>query len=474
MLTGKTVLGVGWSIATRLGTRLIDFVTLLVIARFLTPADFGIVALATSLIVIAETVLEIALIAVLTRLPAVERPHLDTAFTLGLIRGLVLAAILLAAAWPFALAYHDPRLFPLIAALTIAPVARGLTNPGMVKYVRAMSFRELFVVTTAGKVVAAVAAIAVVLTGGGYWALVAGSIGAAVGSTVFSYFYAPYRPRLSLSESRYFLTFLGWFSLSQLASAVNWQMDRIMLGAFGDKSQLGRYSVATELAVVPGNILLGPAMQPLSAAFSTIQEDGARLRGAYLKATRFAMMLTMPALVALAVGAPQVMDVLFDERWREAAPYLQWISVSLLLTAFPATFQALAFTTNKLHLVFRLNMLELVLRLVLMPLALIYGGVLGMIAARGVISVITFLACALMVRRMMGVSVAEQMSNLWQSALGCILLAAVMIGAGNLIAPLGLHSFVELATIGALGCLAYLLAMMMFGVPILRLVLRRS
>src|ERR1700753_3741929 len=114
MLTMKTILGAGWTVSSRLSGRLIDFVTILVLARTLTPADFGLTALAMTLTVIVDTVLQVPLIQALTRLENVTKSHLDTAFTLGVLRGAVLSLVVLSAAWPFAQIYNDHRLIPLV------------------------------------------------------------------------------------------------------------------------------------------------------------------------------------------------------------------------------------------------------------------------------------------------------------------------------------------------------------------------
>jgi O-antigen/teichoic acid export membrane protein len=107
----------------------IDFVTVLVLARTLTPADFGLTALATTLIAIVDTVLEIPLLQALTRLKCVEKSHLDTAFTLGVLRGLLVSLVVLAAARPFSIIFHDSRLTALVAALATGPIARSLYSP---------------------------------------------------------------------------------------------------------------------------------------------------------------------------------------------------------------------------------------------------------------------------------------------------------------------------------------------------------
>src|SRR5438309_3448029 len=183
MLSKKTIFGVGWSVSSRLGGRVIDFVTVLVLARTLTPADFGLTALAMTLIAIVDTVLEFPLLQALTRLKCVEKSHLDTAFTLGVLRGLLVSLIVLAAAWPFSIIFHDSRLTALVPVLALGPIARSLYSPGMVKFIRQMSFRQTFITEFVGKILASTTAIALVYLGGGYWAIAASSIMSSVAAT---------------------------------------------------------------------------------------------------------------------------------------------------------------------------------------------------------------------------------------------------------------------------------------------------
>ena len=456
MLTGRTMLGVGWSVATRLGNRLIDFVTLLVLARLLVPADFGLTALASTLVSVVEIVLEIALIQVLTRLPQIDKSHLDTAFTLGTIRGGVFALVVLGSAWPFAAIYRDPRLVPLIAALSIGPIARGLYSPGMVKFIRELSFREQFQVQLAGKVVAALACLGVVLAGGGYWAIAVNSIATATGITLFSYIAAPYKPRWSLVHSQEFMGFLGWFSLGQLASALNWQADRVLLGYYASKSDLGKYTVASDLATLPTQSLIGPAMQPVMAAFSKIHTDRERVRGAFLKAERFTMLLAMPASLLIATSADLWIQLLFAREWQSATPYLRWIALTMLLHAYYQPLYSLAVAGDRVRIHFTINALELALRVVLLPTGFYLGSILGVIAARGVIALVMFIAVVLTARKLALVGVFQQLRNLWQVFAACALLTSAVLLVRHALAPLGLPSWLELGLIGLSAGVVYI------------------
>jgi O-antigen/teichoic acid export membrane protein len=464
VLTTKTLLGASWAVSSRLAGRLTDFVTLLVLARALTPADFGLTAIAMTLIVVVETVLEVPLIVALTRLKRVTKAHLDTAFTLGALRGLLLSFVVLLTAWPFAHIYNDNRLITLIAVLTAAPIARSLYSPRMVKYVRQLSFRQGFVAEFLGKIIASVVAISVAYLGGGYWAIAAGTISAPVANTAITYFLAPYRPKLSLSMFSEFSTFLGWFSTAQVASTLSWQLDRVLLGYYLTKSDLGQYTMASDLSVLPTQSMIGPAMQPLIAAFSRIHDDRERIRSAYLKASRFTMLLAAPTCVGMSLTSDMIVQVLLGSKWTEAAFYLQWLALATVLNAYYQPLHALALATNRTDLVFRLSLIDLFSRILLVSTGLYFYSVAGVIASRGAISVIMFVFSLLTARYLIGIKVASEVGNLGKVAAACVTMALAVLTLRHEFAGTGLNVFIEFGLTSIFGAAVYAGTLLLLGV----------
>jgi O-antigen/teichoic acid export membrane protein len=464
MLSTKTILGVGWSVSSRLGGRVIDFVTVLVLARTLTPADFGLTALAMTLIAIVETMLEIPLLQALTRLKSIEKSHLDTAFTLGVLRGLLVSLVVLAAAWPFSIIFHDSRLTVLVAALAMGPIARSLYSPGMVKFIRLMSFQQTFMAEFFGKILASSSAIALVYLGGGYWAIAASSIMSSVATTLISYILAPYRPALSLINLPDFSTFLGWFSSAQVLSALSWQFDRALLGYFISKSDLGQYTMASDLSVLPTQSLIGPAMQPVMAAFSRINDDSERLRNAYLKASRFTMMLAVPTCIGMSLTSDLIINVLLGSKWQEAAVYLRWLAIATVLSAYYQPLYSLALAINRPSVIFRLTFIELCSRIVLVSSGLYFYSLLGVIAARGAVSVIMFFAALLTARKLAGINMAFEVANLWRVAVSCIVMALLVLFLHHQLDGRNLNVLLELSLIAAFGGMVYAGTLFALGV----------
>jgi len=460
----KTILGASWLVSARLGGRAIDVVTVLVLARTLTPADFGLTALAMTLIAVADTVLEIPLMQALIRMKFVEKSHLDTAFTLGILRGLLLSFVVLAAAWPFSIIFHDSRLTALVAVLAIGPISRSLYSPSMVKFIQQMSFRQAFTAELIGKILASATAISLVYLGGGYWAIAASSVVGSLAATLITYLLAPYRPALSLSKVSEFSTFLGWFSSAQLVSALSWQFDRVLLGYFVTKSDLGQYTMAADLAVLPTQSMIGPAMTPVMAAFSRIKDDRERLRKAYLKASRFTMMLAVPACVGMSLTSDLIVHVLLGgAKWNEAAVYLQWLALAAVLSAYYNPLYSLALAIDRPSVIFRLNAIELFFRIVLISFGLYFYSLMGAVAARGAVSIIMFVAALATARTLTGISMAVEVRNLWKVGASCAVMALLVLLLRHELAG-NINAVIELGIAAVSGAAVYVGALFALGV----------
>lgn len=467
MLAFKAVQGAGWLVFSRVVGRLIDFGTLLVLARILTPADFGLAALATSLVAVVDTVLEVPVTQALIRLPSVDKSHLDTGFTLGLMRGSLLAIIVLAAAWPYSLFYHEPVLVPLTAVLVLGPIARGFASPGMVYFARELGFRQTFILEVSGKLCASIVATIVVLSGGAYWAIAVNYAIASVGATLVSYVLAPYRPALSLARMSDFARFIGWFSSAQLISALNWQFDRFLVGALADRPTLGRYAVANDVAVIPTQSIIGPALQPVMAAFSQINTDRERVTLAFLKAARFAMLISLPACIGISLSADLVTDFLLGAKWASAAPLLRVLALSVAPVAYFQTLYSVSLALDRPSIIFRLNATELCFRIVLIPIGFYLGSAMGTSLARVALSSLMFVFYLAEVRRLLDLSIRQQCNNLWKIALAGGLMATSVWFLREGLASRDLNHVLELALVAMIGAATYTGTLLVLGIRLI-------
>jgi PST family polysaccharide transporter len=410
-------------VGARLLTRMIDLATLLVLARVLRPIDFGLVAIAMGLLLIVETALEMPINQALVRLPAISREQYDTAFTLGLLRSLFMGTLLVAAAWPFAQFYHDPRLAALLCVLSLSSVSRGLYSPYLAGYQKNMSFWRDLVMEVGGKSMGFTVSVTVALLTGSYWAIAAGTVATPITTLIISYFVAPYRPRLTLASLGVFKGFVGWSSAAQMFSSVNWQFERLLLGKIQSTRSLGLFSTANDIASIPFLAMFGPILRPLLAAFSMLLDDRARLAKSYQTASTAVVTVGLPLLVGECILAEPAVRLILGAQWLSATPLLRWLALSTIpaLLALPAGPLVMSFGETKLLL--HRNALEFCIKF---PIALIGGltfGFFGVIFARFVSELAAGIFCMAVVKRHLALPITAQLFAYWR----CIVSTLVMI-----------------------------------------------
>jgi len=219
----RLIIGAAWIGASKILINIIGFVSTLLLARLLAPADFGLVAIASAVAMIFALITELSLSQALVQHDEPTDEHYHTAFTLNLIRGVVLTIIVGLLAWPIAKFYNDDRIFKIILGLAIGIFAGGLVNPRLAIFERNLEFRPLFLLNLAGKIAGFVVAISIAFIFRSYWALVFGQIASEVARAIASYILLRYRPRLSLSHYKELISFSIWLTLGQAVQAVNWR-----------------------------------------------------------------------------------------------------------------------------------------------------------------------------------------------------------------------------------------------------------
>ncbi|MEM6677794.1 MAG: oligosaccharide flippase family protein [Pseudomonadota bacterium] len=451
-LARRTARAAGWTLGARLAARILDILVLLVLARVLGPEDFGLVALAIGVVQLTEAILDMPVADLIARERAVSRRLLDTCFTIGLLRGLLLGGLLAAAALPLAGFYGEAALGPLILAIALAPLCRGLLNPRLVLLARRLDYRLEVSIEVASKAVACMAALSFGLFTGSYWALALVTILAPMLAAIASYAALPFRPRLSLTHWRRMRHAVGWNFARQVAGAFNWQVGRLMAGRLVPLGPLGHLSIAEQIAALPRQVVVVPLLRPLVAGLAAARSD-ARETALGLAASRAVLVVAGPLLLAAAVLAPVVIEPLLGADWKPVAPVLTLLCLAQLLALAAAPLPAVAIKADRVDLLAGLEIAVLALRLPLLWLGLTSFGIIGAAYASLTVSWLTFALSVLLFARLLGTRVTAVLRSLLAPALGLAAMALPLI-AGVAQLPVGLTLFelvaaVTLLTVGA-------------------------
>lgn len=416
----------GLLVASRLITRCIDLITLSLLGRLLTPADFGIVAIAMSVIFIVEAVMEIPIGVALVRVRNPTERHYDTAFTVGLLRSCILMAVVIALSWPIAELYRDERLIWLISALGTAPAVRSLGSPRITEFTRRMDYRPIVALEAMGKLTSLVVSVVVAWCTGSYWAIAVGTIATPLTIAVASHIAFRYRPRLSLAEWSAFSAFVRWSTINQLVGAMNWQIDQLMLGRMVSRQDLGRFSMASNLASLPTQVIIVQLLNPLTVAFSLIHDNPARLKDAYRASAAMIVCVGLPVLIGLGLVADPLIRLVLGEKWTVISPIVSFMALSIIPSLFVSPLSPLLMALNRTQALFPIALSELLFK---MPILLVAIWLFGMEGAVGMRMLTALFVAAVSMRaaqQTIGWAAWKQVAEHWRSIVAGALMAAAV------------------------------------------------
>lgn len=333
--------GLRWKGASRVVLLGFSFASTLILARLLTPRDFGLAGLALVFSGLAFLFADLGIGASIVQRSTLTEKDRSTAFWSNAGLGFALTLVGIGLSWPLADLYDQPEVQPLFAvvSLTFLFTALGTTQGALL--IRSLSFRSLELRTIVATCTSLTIGIVLAALGYGPWAIIAQSLAVSGISTILLWRSSPWRPRLVFSsESLGHL--LGFGSLifgSNLVRYLERNVDNFLVGRYRGPAALGSYSIAYNIMLIPLLNLVTPIQQVFFPALSRIQQTD-EIAAIWLRMTRVIAAITVPALLGMAVVAPDFVVVVLGEKWRAAIPVLQilaWVGIVLIISSQATT-----------------------------------------------------------------------------------------------------------------------------------------
>ena len=323
----RFVQGSIWMVGMRWAIRCAGLVSTVILARILTPADFGIVAMSSLVYGLLLICSEMGTAQLLLRTRETDRQAYDTAWTIALVQSVVLAAIMFVAAYPASVYFKEPRLVDVIHVVAAGSVLNGLLNIGIVMLRRDLDFKRDFLFGFYGKVVTVVPVIVLALIYRSYWAIVIGQIIGQAIEVVISYAMHPFRPRLSLTGWRRFVNFSIWITPSSIADYLSRKADVFLVGYLANAAQLGAYNVASELSRMATAEIVIPMARALYPNYAKLRNDLEALSSAFLIVVRTVCIVSFSFGFGIAAVAEDLVHVVLGDQWAFAVPLVRWLGI---------------------------------------------------------------------------------------------------------------------------------------------------
>lgn len=452
--------GAAWTVLMRMTTRVIGLISMAILARLLVPADFGLVAMATMVWAALEAMGEFSFDVALIQNQVAGRREYDTVWTMTIIRGMVLALLLLALAGPAAVFFREPRLEAIFHVLALVPMIQGFDNVGVVDFQKHLRFDKDFAFMVGVKISGFLVTVPLAFLLRSYWALVAGIVAAGIARLVLSYVLHPHRPRLTLVRWRRIFDFSKWLVANNLIGFVRNRLDSFTIGRLLGAQALGVYSIAYEIATLVTTELIAPIRRALLPGYSKLAYDPELIRKGFLDGLALIMLIALPAAVGIGVIADPLVRLLLGDKWLAAIPLIEIFMVFGIFSTMGANAGSVFLALGRPAINMTLSLVTLV---ILVPAVLIGGyrwGLPGIAWAVTLGSGVLMILSLETVKRLLRFRLEALTRNLWRPTLAVSAMAAAVIGFrgiqsfGNGVPGL----FAQLAGSVVLGALVYISA----------------
>ena len=331
-LRAQVLSGVIWKIVSqtfRQGSRLI---VALILARLLTPEQFGVsaeVLVVSSLVIVFA---DLAFGAALIQRPNISELDKNTAFWACTAFGVFFTAVGFFCAGPLADFYDQPKVEPLFRAMSFIFLTTSLSTVQESLLNRELSFKVLETRMMIATVGGAAVGITSAAMGGGSWAIILQALSLSVFSTLMLWVMSSWRPRFqfSFASLKSMASFSTYIFGHRLLYYLHRNSDNLLIGRFVGAASLGAYAIAYNIILVPFSRIAAPIQDVLFPAFSRIQGDRERIAIGWIRVTRMVAAVTVPSLVGLAIVADDFVDLVLGSKWHDAVTVIQvlaWVGI---------------------------------------------------------------------------------------------------------------------------------------------------
>ena len=321
-----------WMLTISFFQRLIGLISTLILARLLTPDDFGIVAVATLILYFFEKFSNTGTNIYILQKDVVSDADLNTAWTIDVILKLIVWFILILSAPFIAEFYEAPKLENVVVVFSFILLIRGFTNPGLLLLRKNFQYKKIFNVSVLQKVLSFITAITIAINYRSYWAMIAGEIVFFSVLLISSYAIHHHRPSFTLLKAREQWKFSKWVLGKGFIGFIKGQLDTLIISKLFSAAELGKYHVNRNLATMPSQQVIIPALEPIISAISKSKNDDHAFAYQFNLCVFTLILIIFPMSTFMWFFPEPIVLVLLGDQWKDTSPLLA--ALSILVSAF--------------------------------------------------------------------------------------------------------------------------------------------
>ena len=391
-----TIKGISWTGALRGFNRGIVFVKLAILARLLTPEQFGVFGIATLVLAFLEIITETGINIFLIQEKADLKKYIDTAWIVSIARGFLITIFLFLLSPAISSFFNSPESYKLLLLLSLVPLIRGFVNPAIVKFQKDLNFSKEFLFRFSIYFIDAFAAVLIAVKTHSPLALVVGMIVAAIFEVVFSHLFIKPAPKLKFEfeKVKRVVNRGKWLTAAGLFNYLFENVDDAVVGRLMNTGSLGLYQMAYKISSLPLTEVSGVVQKVTFPVYVKIAADRLRLKRAFIKSLAATAILVLPLGIALLVFPSPVVRIILGERWLAIVPVVRVMSFFGVIRALTISSYPLFLALKKQEYVSLVTLVGIAgLGVSIVPLVVKYGimgaglsAIIGSIAAVPVVA----------------------------------------------------------------------------------------
>jgi lipopolysaccharide exporter len=455
----KTLRGMVWAYTSYVGGRMLTLVATAILARLLSPHDFGLVALAILFMTLLETLSDLGVTQALVIVKDDDvLETAETAFVWTIALGVVLTLFTAALGPVGAAFFHQHALVAILPPLGLRFFLRSLGATHYALAQKRIDFRSRTAGELADVIVRGITSISLAIAGFGAWSLVIGYLAGSVALTVVLWIVVPWRPKLKPKRGHLsqMLRFGGILTAVDISAAIFSNADYTFIGRVLGATELGIYTLAfrlPELLIGNMSVVAGRVLFPAFAAI-----DRASLSRAFQRSLRYTLMFALPMAAGLAVLAHPFIIGIFGEKWERSVPVMQLLTIYALGTTVGIPAGTVYKSTGRAGILLALSIPRTCLAIAAIAIFVDHG----LVAVAACLAVVTALFAVLglaLAMRLLTVTAGELWSVSWPAMIGTAVVTAVLVPIEHAISS----PWLALLAGGGAGTAVYLSVLWLFA-----------
>lgn len=426
-LKNKALKGVAWKLLENFGSQGITFIVTLVIARLIMPEDYGVIAIVSVFIAIADVFVHAGFSTALIQNKDVDDDDYSSVFILNFIIAVILYAIIFVCAPYIAAFYNNEVLCIVLRVLAIKLIPGSLNAIQIAMLSKELQYNKLFVRTISSNIPSGIIGIAFAYFGFGVWALVAQQLSAIILSCIVFFFTSHWRPRLVFNIKRIKILFsFGWKLLtSNLINTAYNNLRTLIIGKLYNPAIIGFYNKGHQ---IPNYICLsldGAIQSVMLSTYSKVQDDKEKVKGIMRRAIKTSSYIIFPFMLGIAACAEPFVSLVLTDKWLPCVPYMQIFCFSYCLMPIHTTNLQAINALGRSDIFLKLEIIKKIIGLTVLVASVPFG-VYPMAISLACAAVVNSFVNAYPNKKLLGYTYIEQVKDMLPNLIGGIIMFIIV------------------------------------------------